>query len=122
VVLVKEIQESMGIVLPQDGHTKPYLILRDRTDRMAYFYQVRDQVSSDREQRDIYHLRKRFAAYGGSPGDVSHETLVRDISRLTFTASGSGGVLVSLQVMSGGRDYTIFTLIRLKALYSLEAI
>lgn len=120
--LLKDLQQAIEVVLPADGYTQPYLVIRDQLNRLTTFYLVPDPVASQQEGREIYHLLKVMPAYPETSQVAVKEVVMRQVSSFTFSGRGAGGVILNLTATVDKKDYSLVTMVRLRALSALDEL
>lgn len=108
-----EIQEGIEIFKPDPGSTLPFLVLRDYLNNLHFLYLEKDQVASKREGCDIFRLYSVIH-------DVERKTMSKpreilaNLTRMSFTAHGFGGVVVTGQLRKDSALFSFINMIRLK--------
>lgn len=120
--LLKEVQQAIDVVLPAEGYTQPYLVIRDQLNRLTTFYLVPDPVATAQEGKDMFHLVKVVPAYPETQQPAVKEIVMRQVSSFTFSCRGAGGVILNLTATVDRKDYSLVTMVRLRALSALDQL
>jgi len=120
--LLQDVQQAIDIVLPGDGYTQPFLVLKDQENRVVTYYLTKNADASAREGVAIHDLMRKIPEYPATGQPAKDERVISDVVRMTFTAIGAGGVMLNLLVRVEGRDFPLVSMVRLKALSSLEPL
>lgn len=108
--LLEEIQQSMEIVLPAEGFTQPYLVLRDQRNRLVTLYLTKDPAVAN-----TFRMIKVTS-------EGSREVVLDRISSCRFSGAGAGGVLLDLSSTVDGKEFSLITMVRLKAGTALDEL
>ncbi|MBF0544382.1 MAG: hypothetical protein HQM08_08110 [Candidatus Riflebacteria bacterium] len=111
--IFSEIQEGIELMQPSPGQTLPYLVLRDYVNNLHFIFQKKCPSVSDRSKTDIYNLYSSIHDIEKSATSQPKEIL-RNVERLTFTAHGYNGVVVTATLRDGTSTFSFVNLVRLK--------
>ena len=111
VEFIKELQECVEFVRPYQGSTLNYLMARNKLDQVLLTYMVKNDKDSAREGRDVHDVYVYLN--DTSVAAASRQRLLfGGVTRLTFTALGSGVVQIRMDVTESNRIYALLTTVR----------
>ena len=111
VEFIKELQECVEFVRPYQGSTLNYLMARNKLDLVLLCYLVQNDRDTAREGLPLYDVYV-YSNDETIPPASRQRLLFGGISRLSFTALGSGAVQIRMDVYEQGRTYPLLTTVR----------
>lgn len=112
VQLVKQLQECVEFLRPQQGSSLTYVIARDKTNFMLTGYVARDDVASRAAGRNLYQLYLHRYDYVPGPDPAKQLKILDGIERAAFTTLSPGVLQIHLTLHEQGKSYTLLTTVR----------
>ena len=108
---MRDLQESMAVVVPEPGHTLPYAVFRDKVNAMVYYSLVPGRIAG------TYDLRAAYADRATTRTD----TVLTGVRRAAFTARSDGALRIHLVLATErGEDFALYTQVRLRNRSALD--
>lgn len=115
-VLIRELQESVGIVRPPQGCSLNYFIVRDKLNHIVVTYLVKNEPDSARAGCPLYDCYLVRHDYEGR-GLPSRRRLFSSVEKLTFTTLSAGLLQIRLDLHDQGKSFALLTAVRLRNVY-----
>ncbi|MBF0407348.1 MAG: prepilin-type N-terminal cleavage/methylation domain-containing protein [Candidatus Riflebacteria bacterium] len=115
------LQEGIEIMSPQPGQCLPYIVLRDYVNNLHFIFLKKSESVSERTKRDIFTLFSSIHDISANKTSAPKEIL-RNVERMTFTAHGYNGVLISAQLRDGSSSFSFVNFVRLKNALSDDSL
>lgn len=110
--LVKELQECVEFLRPQQGASSSYFIARDKLNLILTGYTARDDAASRLAGRDIFALYLHRYDYVPGADPAKQRRALDGIERAAFTTLSPGILQVHLTLHEQGKSYTLLTTVR----------
>lgn len=115
--LIRELQESIEVVRPQQGASLTYFVVRDKLNQVLVGYLEENARSSAVAGHKIYDLFLDRTGWGEEPR-VRRKRLLDNVERLTVTTLSPGLLQIHADFYEAGRTYAFLTTVRTRNINS----
>lgn len=116
--LVKELQECVEFIRPQQGLSLTYFVARDKVNRILTGYVARDAAASQAAGRDLYRLYLHRHEYEPAPDPAKQRKVLEGIERASFTTLSPAVLQIHLTLHEQGKSYTLLTTVRARNVHT----
>lgn len=115
--LIRELQESIEVVRPQQGGSLTYFVVRDKLNQVMVGYLEENARASTAAGRKIYDFFLNRTSWNGEPAD-RRRRLFDNVERLTVTTLSPGLLQIHADFHEQGRTYAFLTTVRTRNINS----